>query len=54
MVHANSAAHLQHSVEMWLQGGIFVGGKPPKQHSMELELLQRDALILRQQLEVLL
>ena len=54
MVHASSAAHLQHSVKMWLQGGIFVGGEAAKQHSVELELLQGDTLILREQLEVLL
>ena len=54
MVHASSAACLQHSVKVWLQGGIFIGGEPAKQHSVELELLQGNALILRQQLEVLL
>lgn len=38
-VHASSTAHLQHSVKMRLQGSLFVGGKPAKQHSVEFELL---------------
>ena len=53
-VHGTSAAHLQHSVQLGLQGGLLIGGEAAKQHSVELELLQGDALILRQQLEVLL